>query len=81
MPGALHDEEADILYVRLRDGEQPARQAFLDDLRILDYSADGRVVGVEFVCASDGIELSGVPFARRVEQLIDQSGHSFPIFA
>ena len=81
MPEANYDHEADILYVRLRDGEASATQAFLDDLRILDYSADGGVIGVEFICASGGIDLSDVPFAQRVGQLIDQSGHSFPIFA
>ena len=57
MPHAKYDPEADILYVQLRDSETPATQKFLDDLRILDYSADGAVVGVEFICASDGIDL------------------------
>lgn len=80
MPEATYDHEGDSLYVRLRDGES-ATQAFLDDLRILDYSADGGVIGVEFIGASSGVDLSDVPFARRVEQLIGQSGHSFPIFA
>ena len=61
MPEATYDHEADILYVRLRDGEASATQAFLDDLRILDYSADGGVVGVEFICASGGIDLSPNP--------------------
>ena len=81
MPEATYDHEGDILYVRLRDGESPASQVFLDDLRILDYSADGGVVGVEFIGASAGVDLSDVPFAQRVEQLIGESGHSFPIFA
>ena len=81
MPDAKYDPEADILYVQLRDSETPATQKFLDDLRILDYSADGAVVGVEFICASAGIDLSDVPFAPSVEELIGQSGHSFKIFA
>ena len=81
MPEATYDHEGDILYVRLRDAESSASQVFLDDLRILDYSADGGVVGVEFIGASGGVDLRDVPFARRVERLIDQSGHSFPIFA
>ena len=81
MPEATYDHEGDILYVRLQDGEPPARQVFLDDLRILDYSADGGVVGAEFIGASAGIDLRDVPFAQRMEQLIDESGHSFPIFA
>lgn len=76
MPDATYDPEADALYVRLRDDEQPETQEFLDDLRILDYSAGGAVVGVEFIAASAGIDLSGVPFVPRVEELIAESGHS-----
>lgn len=81
MPSATYDPEADALYVELRDGEASATQKLLDDLRIVDYSADGEVVGVEFVCASEGIDLSDVPSAPIVERLIGQSGHSFRIFA
>lgn len=81
MPRATYDSEADILYVELRDGEASTTQKFLDDLRILDYSADGAMVGVEFISASAGIDLTDVPFAASVEALISDSGHSFKIFA
>jgi uncharacterized protein YuzE len=81
MPGATYDPEADVLYVQLTGGEMAATQKFLDDRRILDYSADGAVVGVEFICASEGVDLSDVPFAQSVESLIGQSGRSFKIFA
>lgn len=81
MPQAAYDSEAEVLYVQLLDDETSANQKFLDDLRILDYSADGAVVGVEFIAASAGIDLTDVPFAARVEKLIGQSGHSFKIFA
>ena len=81
MPHAAYDSEADALYVQLRDGQTSTTQKFLDDLRILDYSADGAVVGVEFISASAGIDLTDVPFAERVEALIGDSGHSFKIFA
>lgn len=80
MPRATYDSDADILYVELRDGEASATQKFLDDLRILDYSADGAVVGVEFISASAGIDLTDVPSAASVEALISDSGHSFKIF-
>ena len=46
----LHDPLSD---------DDVARQAFLGDVRILDYSADGGVVGIEFVCASEGVDLAG----------------------
>ena len=76
MADATYDSEADALYVRLRDDEQPETQEFLDDLRILDYSADRAVVGVEFLAASAGIDLSDVPHAARVQEIIAQSGHA-----
>lgn len=76
MPYATYDSEADALYVSLRDDEQPETQEFLDDLRILDYSADKAVVGVEFLAASAGIDLRDVPHAPRVEEIIAQSRHA-----
>ena len=79
MPAANYDADADILYVRLLDDEAVARQTYLDDVRIIDHSADGSVIGVEFVGASDGIELGDVPFAREIEELIGGSGHSFKL--
>ena len=54
---------------------------FLDDLRIVDYSEGRAVVGVEFLHASAGIDLSDVPFASTVERLIGECGHSFRVFA
>ena len=81
MQQAMYDQEADILYVSLLTGVASATQTTLDDLRIIDHSADGAVVGVEFICARDGIDLSDVPFAESVEKIIGQSGLSFPIFA
>ncbi len=57
MPKATYDSEADILYVRLLDDESVARQTFLDDLRIIDHSEGGAVVGIEFIDASDGVAL------------------------
>ncbi len=74
-----YDPDADVLCVRLIDGESVARQTFIDDLRIVDHSEDGSVIGVEFVGASDGVELADVPFAQKIEELIGNSGHSFRI--
>jgi uncharacterized protein YuzE len=53
----------------------------LDDLRLIDYSDDGGVVGVEFLEAKYGIDLRDVPFSKRIDTLIRQSGLGFPIFA
>ena len=79
MPTATYYSEADILYVRLLDDETIARQTFLDDLRIIEHSEDGAVVGIEFIGASDSVDLGDVPFAQQVEDLIGHSGHSFKL--
>ncbi len=75
-----YDQEADVLYVQLLD-DPIAHTKFLDDLRGIDYSADNAVIGVEFINASEGVDLSDIPFAQKVEELIGQSGHQLPIFA
>lgn len=78
-PTATYDPHTDTLYVRLVGNASVARQTFLDDHRIVDRSEDGAVIGVEFVAASDGVELADVPFAQQIEELIGGSGHSFRI--
>ena len=75
-----YDTDADALYVRLREGAS-ARQATLDDARIIDYSEDGAVLGVEFLGASDGVDLDDVPFAPTVAKLIHDSGLPIRVLA
>lgn len=58
-----------------------AKTTAIDDLRLIDYSEDGRVVGVEFLQVSAGIDLHDLPFMHCIEQLIHDSGQHFPIFA
>ncbi len=72
--------EADVLYVTLAD-HPVARTEPLDDLRLIDYSQDGAVVGIEFIGASGGVDPVAVPFAHRVEELIGDSGLPLNIFA
>lgn len=80
MEHVTYDSEADVLYVRLHDGDS-VKQVFLDDSRIIDRSADGIVLGIEFLGASDGVDLSDVPFAPTVQQLIEESGLGLKVFA
>lgn len=74
------DQESDVLYVRLADAAV-ARSVSLDDLRLVDYSADGRVVGVEFIDVSEGVDLHDVPFARKIERIIGDAGLGLRLFA
>jgi uncharacterized protein YuzE len=75
-----YDEEADVLSIRLSDA-RPVRTETLDDLRLIDYSRDGGVVGMVFVSARGGVDLSGVPFAETIERLIRDRGLPFRVFA
>ncbi len=77
-----YDEDADVLYVGLVEGDPSvARTATLDDLRMIDYSSDGGVLGIEFVDATAGIDLRDIPFRETVERLIGESGLSIKILA
>jgi uncharacterized protein YuzE len=44
------------------------RQERLPGLRVIDYGADGSVVGVEFISVSRGLDLGGVPHAGDIER-------------
>jgi uncharacterized protein YuzE len=59
-PYARFSPSADAIYVYLSD--QPvAYTRELDDYRLIDYSADGAVVGIEFLAVSGGIDLGDIP--------------------
>ena len=75
-----YDQEADALYVQLGPGPS-VRTSNLGDLRLVDYSAEGSVVGVEFISVSEGIDLSGVPERSAVERAIIDSKAPVRIFA
>jgi|DewCreStandDraft_2_1066082.scaffolds.fasta_scaffold00555_21 uncharacterized protein YuzE len=77
---AKYSQEADAIYVYLNPG-RVAYSKFLDDLRVIDFSEDGRVVGVEFLQVSDGIDLSDVPERDKVERLINDLGLGIKIYA
>ncbi|MDZ7729642.1 MAG: DUF2283 domain-containing protein [Dehalococcoidia bacterium] len=73
-------KEADVLYVVFQE-DTVARTTHLDDLRLVDYSADGGVLGIEFIDASSGIDLRDIPFAKTTERLIGDTGLNIPILA
>ncbi|MCC6237625.1 MAG: DUF2283 domain-containing protein [Dehalococcoidia bacterium] len=61
------DPVTDVLYVSFAAaGRGEARTHPLDDQRLVDYGPNGIVVGVEFLNASAGIRLEGVPEADRI---------------
>lgn len=74
---AEYDAATDTLHVYLHDAATDRTEP-LDPVRSVAYSADGRVVLVQFSRPfAGGINLSGVPSANLVGALILQSGHKF----
>ena len=70
-----YDPSVDTLYVHLSD--EP--QAYTEDLsagrqyeRGVDYAEDGTAVGVEFLNASRGVDLTGVPRAVEVAAALER---------
>ena len=77
-----YDEQGDTLYVGLLD-VSVAKTEPLDDHRLVDYGADGSVIGVEFIDVSGGIDADlhqlG-PSGLEITKLIGQARGRLEIF-
>ncbi len=73
-----YDKAHDVAYFRLSPG-RTTRQVRLDPARVVDYGADGSVIGVEFISPSHGIDVAGVPRADEVEREARRIGLSVRI--
>ncbi len=80
LPSVSFDQEADVLYVHLADGDV-YETVSVGDLRMIDRSKDGTIIGVEFVSASQGIDLSDIPFAPTIAAAIGDSGYPVKVYA
>lgn len=79
-PHVTYDDDADVLYVGLAEGDV-AETRNLGDLRLVDLAKDGTVLGIEFISASQGVDLDSVPFAPTVAAAIGDSGLPIKVFA
>lgn len=73
IPTAVYDEDTDILYVEFRES-LVAKTIGLGWWRNIDLAADGSVLGVEFINASAGIDLDGVPQREEIAAAIERLG-------
>ena len=55
-----YDEEADALYIRLRKGEYYESDEIKEGF-ILDYDANGNIVGIEILDASSNLTVADLP--------------------
>ncbi len=60
-----YDQAADAAYFAFSDAD-PARQVKIDDARVIDFAADGSLVGVEILSPSRGVDLDGLPRLREI---------------
>lgn len=63
------NEVGDILYVRLRNGDVAKTQAYGDD-RLVDFDAEGLVIGAEFVGVEGKLDLRGLPDSERIRDAL-----------
>ena len=46
----------------------------LDDLRRIDYDADGQPRGVELLCVSEGVVTDDLPQRAEIERIMEDNG-------
>lgn len=68
-----YDRKHDVAYFEFSAADSEL-QVTLDSARIIDYAADGSVIGVEFISPSRGVNLAGVPRAADVEREVRRLG-------
>lgn len=65
-----YDESVDAAYLTVSD-DQWARQERLDDLRGINYAADGSIIGIEILSPRrKGVVLEGLPFPEDVARVM-----------
>ena len=73
-----YDQEADAIYITFSDKPVASTKA-LDDMRVIDYAADGSPVGIELLCVSEGVMTDDLPYLKDVSNLLE--GIKVKIFA
>ncbi len=77
---AEYSTRADALYIALSD-DDVAYTNRLDDLRMVDHASDGRIVGIEFIGASAGVDLKGLGLAAAdIEEAIRSAGLNLRVY-
>ena len=67
-----YDQEADAVYIRLRQGVPYSYGVDLDDHRRIDYGADRYPIGIELLSVSQGVDLTDLPVMGAIAGLLVQ---------
>ena len=76
-PRVEHSEGADAIYIQFAEVAVQRTEA-LDDRRMLDWAADGTLLGIEFLDVSGGIDLTGISQRQQLEPLLHEFGFPIP---
>ena len=68
-----HDKIADAIYIKLSNMPY-AYGKDLDDLRRIDYDAEGNPRGVELLCVSGGVITDNLPNRAEIERALGNRG-------
>ncbi len=55
-----HDKEADLMYIKFRNGEFVTNKK-IDDFTIIDYDKDNNTLGIELISVSKRIPQKSLP--------------------
>jgi len=73
-----YDRAADAIYIKLSNMPY-AYGKDLDDLRRIDYDANGEPRGVELLCVSGGVITNDLPHRGEIERLLEK--YNIKLFA
>ena len=68
-----HDKIADAIYIKLSNMPY-AYGKDLDDLRRIDYDAEGNPRGIELLCVSDGVNIDDLPCKDEIAEVLEING-------
>ncbi len=77
LPSVQYFDDSDILFIELTNSDIEKTVDDGDVWRNIDLDANGGIVSVEFVNASRGVNLRGLP--HEIEELVRSSGYGFPV--
>lgn len=68
-----YDKETDAVYIYLSN-KKVAYSKELDTERIIDYSEDGELRGIEFLSVSSGVNTNDLPHRPEIEKALRNRG-------
>lgn len=73
-----HEPDADCAYILINELPH-AYSKEIDEARFVDYAEDGSVIGVELLYISGGVDVSDLPYASQIAELLEK--HNVKVFS